>query len=542
MSVTVMDLLKLPSLSNSEVVAGKAGLNKIVASISVLEYAEPSALPDALFKNDEFYGGEIVITGYICIKDDVEAQCRSIRHLHKMGEVGLILYYVGIFMPRIDERVVQLADELGFALICMPKGRMDLRYSEVIYEVLELIMDDKKADPNFASDMTQHICAMPARQRSMDTVLRMLSDRLVCSLYLINRNFEGVNLANWPSVGNVTLPDIAEYYHHDITSIPSEPARVVVPPEVSLCCRPISSKNEESMHLLIVKEAGQLSSLHCNQATEVVAFYVNNWWKGHTNTGPDELMKAILNDEPLRMRRLAEILCVDIAAVRHLFVLEPMNAPAGDGSRDDFFIRVMKHTKTCVEGFFPVSLMGVYEGRLILLAGGESVKNACGHITEYFLQELNTQDDNGLLVTHCGLANLSEIRDAYHIGRQYLQQARCIYPDKRAITLQELRFAKRCQKIIEAGENSVKAALSILSPLESVDEELRHELYATLEAYLLDSDLSIAKTSEKIFIHINSVKYRIKRIGEKLGFPVDKMPEAYDVYAAIAISRLLRNG
>ena len=41
MSVTVADLLKLPSLRNAEVVAGKGGLGKIVSSISVLESTDP---------------------------------------------------------------------------------------------------------------------------------------------------------------------------------------------------------------------------------------------------------------------------------------------------------------------------------------------------------------------------------------------------------------------------------------------------------------------------------------------------------------------
>lgn len=540
MSVTVMDVLKLPSLSNSEVLAGRAGLNKIVASVSVLEYAEPSALPDALFKNDEFYGGEIVITGFICVKDDVEAQCRSIRHLHKMGEVGLILYYVGIFMPRIDERVIQLADELGFALICMPKERMDLRYSEVIYEVLEMIMNDKKSDPNFVSDMMEHISTMPAHQRSMDTVLRMLSDRLTCSLYLINHNFEGMSLASWPSVGNVTFTDIAEYYHYDVSSMPAQPACLTIQSEVCLCCHRMGSENERPAYLIMAKQAGLLSPLLCRQAVEVVHFYTNIWGKGYTNIGAEELIKAILNDEPLRIRRLAEILRIDVAAVNHLLVLEPQNALADAEQRDTFNRRVTKTAKDCAERFFDVSLIGIYDGRLVVLAGGGKVKNADEHTTEQFLHELNAQDGKGLLVTHYGLANLSEIRDAYLICGQYLRQARCIWPEKRVITLQELRFSGRCQEIIAAGENSIKTALSVLSPLESVDEELRHALYDTLEAYLLDSDFKMMGTSERLFIHINSVKYRIKKIGELLGFPVDKMPEAYDVYAAVALSRLLR--
>ena len=44
MSVTIADLVKLPSLRDACVVAGAKGMNKAVASISVLEYANAQAL------------------------------------------------------------------------------------------------------------------------------------------------------------------------------------------------------------------------------------------------------------------------------------------------------------------------------------------------------------------------------------------------------------------------------------------------------------------------------------------------------------------
>ena len=61
MSVTVADLMKLPSLRNARLAAGAGGLGKPVSSISVLEYAVPNVRQDELFKNIEFYGSEIVM-------------------------------------------------------------------------------------------------------------------------------------------------------------------------------------------------------------------------------------------------------------------------------------------------------------------------------------------------------------------------------------------------------------------------------------------------------------------------------------------------
>ena len=53
MSVTVADLLCLPSLRLANVLGGHKGLNKIVSSISVLESINPSLLTDEMFGKGE---------------------------------------------------------------------------------------------------------------------------------------------------------------------------------------------------------------------------------------------------------------------------------------------------------------------------------------------------------------------------------------------------------------------------------------------------------------------------------------------------------
>ena len=60
MSVTVSDLLKLPSLRKAKVIAGSNGLNKVVSSISVLEDANVYFLVDDVFLKGEFFSSEIV--------------------------------------------------------------------------------------------------------------------------------------------------------------------------------------------------------------------------------------------------------------------------------------------------------------------------------------------------------------------------------------------------------------------------------------------------------------------------------------------------
>ena len=66
MSVTVGELLKLPSLRQARVLGGEGGLSRMVSSISVLESTDPGVLVHEVFQHNQYSGSEIVITGLSC--------------------------------------------------------------------------------------------------------------------------------------------------------------------------------------------------------------------------------------------------------------------------------------------------------------------------------------------------------------------------------------------------------------------------------------------------------------------------------------------
>lgn len=134
MNVTVADCLKLPTLREAQLIAGDKGLDRAVSSVSVLEWPETNLLSDEII-----VGNELIISALIAIKDDIDRQCSVLRHLRGMGAAGLVLFYVGVFIPKIDDALIAVADEICFPLIAMPFGRMDFRYSDVITDVVEYI-------------------------------------------------------------------------------------------------------------------------------------------------------------------------------------------------------------------------------------------------------------------------------------------------------------------------------------------------------------------------------------------------------------------
>lgn len=541
MRVTIRTLLNLPSLSHAKVVAGEKGLDKVVDSISVLEYSEPTPLQEAFFDEIEFYGNEIAVAGFAHIKDDVDAQCQTIMRLHKIGEVGLILYYVGIFVPKIDKRLIDLANELDFTLICMPENRMDLKYSEVIYEVIETIIKNKAQDPYFVPEMLERISKLPDHQRSIDTVLRIISDRMTSSFYLVDSHFNAVNMANWPAVSSVSLEQIAKYYQMKCSKLPAIPTMIELTRSICVCGKIIESEDAMPMHLIMVKEDGTLSDEQCEQAAEVIQLFINIWSKGHGKIGTDELVKAILNDEPMKMKRLAEILSIDIQAIEHMIILR-----ARGDSKDEKQLKALhdfwQHTVSeLVALYFDVSFTGIYHDTFVVFLGSEKIKCACQAVEEALL-EMCTDDTSAsssfMLATAYGLANTAEVRRAFLLYKDYFETAKTLYPHRKVLSQEMFAFAKRCHDIITIGENSILEATSILAPLMRKDGP-RDLLCETLTIYLLDGASNVAATAALLFVHKNTIKYRMNQICAALNYDVNAMPEHYSLYRACAVKRLL---
>lgn len=168
MSLRISDLMKLPCFLQATVAGGSNGLQKQVSTVSVLEYASADELQENILNSIKFLGGELVISSMADARNDVSAQCTTIRRLADVGEVGIVLFYVGIILPKVDHRLIKLADELAFPIIVMPENRRDLRYSEVIENVMFAIFQEQMSKKLFKDDILERISRLPFYQRSIE--------------------------------------------------------------------------------------------------------------------------------------------------------------------------------------------------------------------------------------------------------------------------------------------------------------------------------------------------------------------------------------
>lgn len=527
MSVTVADLLKLSSLRQATVAAGHGGLTRIVASLSVLEYADPEQMVDAFFKNDEYYGSEIVITGFMNNPNDEERQCAVVRRLAEAGEVGLILYYVGIFMPGVPKAMKKIADENDFVLIVMPEKRMDFRYSDAISEIMELIVRDRQTDTAFVGELLYQVSRLPGHQRTVGTMLRMLSERIMASLLLTDQSFRVLNEAVWPLNQEKNL---SRFLTGENLPETGQERDILITGSVFRLSRfSIRISGNRCMELFLFQEGEPLSENVRQQVVEAVQLAVNLWSAQHDEVDVTELVRAILQDEPMKMRRLADIFRIDVASIHSMMIVhleETWQKAHG--------LEVVKGLSKLLAHFYKTVVAGSYEEELVFFVEGPGTLG----LEREILNEIEAYLGRFSVfytITCCNqLADTKAVREAFLLHRAYLEDAIAVFPEKGAYHLRDMEFAGACRRLIAGGEDAVQEALKPLAPLESEEDFVR-----TLEVYLLDAQCSAQKTGELLFLHKNTVKYRIQRLSDLLGFHIGDFPDTLSLYYAVAVRRLL---
>lgn len=536
MSITVADLLKLPCLEDAKVEAGACGLKGIVSSISVLEYSEPTNLQISLYeRNKVFLGGELVISGFVNIKDNVKAQCESIRRMHDAGEVGLILYYVGIFVPVVHKELSDIADSLNFPLICLPEHRMDLRYSEVIRDVMEAIFKDQMQQKYFVGEMLERISHLLAAQRTLANVLRMLSDRIRCTLILSDRHYEILDQAAWPMSATDYLKEVLFSYKnrrsHEIDKLYLSNTRQIY----TKCCM-IHSDNHVTLHLILVSEKA-IDTEQMAQSAEIVRLFINIWSDQEGNVGTTELIRSIIQDEPIKMRRLAEIMHIHVASFHTMWIISLREKNLSLEEKESENLSLLSKTHTFFKQQKIHFVADIFENRLIVFFEELKFADEIHSLMETFIKGLTDADKRIILFYRTGLESTTAVRNTYTLLNLHLKDACAVYPRKMILTHQELLFAAHCAEMIEQGEEKVQENLAPLVPLRSYDKE--ETLISTLAVYLLDVQASTTEAAKILYVHKNTVKYRLRKIDELLNYNIRKLPETFRLYVAVATRRIL---
>lgn len=130
LGISLEKLLTLQTLGGSKILAGATGITKRITKVNVME------VPDIIEWVSE---GEFLITTAYSIKDNIEILLELIPKLSTKGVAGLGIK-VGRYVSELPSDIIELADELGFPIIEVP---FSVSHTDVISGILTEVINDQ---------------------------------------------------------------------------------------------------------------------------------------------------------------------------------------------------------------------------------------------------------------------------------------------------------------------------------------------------------------------------------------------------------------
>lgn len=185
LGITVEKILQLSTWSETRLIGGQQGVKRIVKHVNIME------VPDIL---DWVKDGEFLLTTAFAIKDDLEAQNSLIPRLAAKGLAGLAIK-PGRYIKEIPKLMIQQAEELNFPLIELP---FDKAFSELMNPIYGEIFHYSHADFLDKSMATHELLMEIVLQGGgLDEIANSISSLIKNPVMIVNSFGEMLVAANW---------------------------------------------------------------------------------------------------------------------------------------------------------------------------------------------------------------------------------------------------------------------------------------------------------------------------------------------------------
>ncbi len=508
--ITVGEALEIESLRRLRLIAGKSGISRIITQVNVME------VPDII---NWVSPGDFLLTTAYSIRKNKQAQIELIPALAKKGLAG-----IGIkpkrYIDEIPEEVKKLSDMYAFPLVEIP---YEMSFTEVITPILMVIfnrqMDVILKGEEIHKKLMDVLLKGGDLKKIADVLSSVVGNPVVIEDYLFERSVgTGFELPGDPT------------FSYPITAGDEVYGKVLVW-EIN---RPLKLIDKRAIEM-----ASAMAALEINK--ERAIFEVERRYK-------TEFLSELFSDVQENVERACQR--------AFLFGISPTNW---------FLVIVIRiFGLESEKGKEPLCSKGFLSGYILRLA--ERYLKERG-----FLGVVGSRGDEVLVLIHSPdeinldkvrsfgealcegfLKTSPELRIGVGIGRVYkgLKEAYKSYKDAKcaALSLQEYfrdppvadfeslgiyRFLLQP----ELSEELKRFYAEHLLPLVEYDKKYNTELVKTLETFFA-SNRNLREVSKKLYLHRNTVLYRMNRIQQILNVDLKDPEVLFNLEVALRIHRL----
>lgn len=544
MALTIRDCLKLGNLTYATLVAGEKGLGRIVENVTVTE------IPDA--PASQLYGNELMLSALYQIREDEARQCEFIEKINDAGVSGLVIFYLGVIVKKLGKRVIDTADRLGFPLIVMPENSNDYSYVDAIQPITEAILETKKEGISMFCNLFENLYNTPISNRNLKFIVKKASEILNCTLILVDSLFKPFEYYIDNRIADIDIADIC--YQCQRASIDTLEKNLSIFVELGnnglkreAHAVPLDRNSYKYGFILAINNGNKaVSVFELQQISEVVMVFMQIWGFSPRIKSEYEYVDLILSGRILDgsiSTKHSKILTF----YENIYAMIVINKTTDSQEMNNNFhdSKILNSMNIIIRKYFFEGFVSFYGNSLVILISRikKSKRNdkKLYDLGDELVQELYNRFQ---ILTVAGLCidfnSLNDISIEYQKLNNILYVANYIYPNKKIFYNNDLFLPRICSNLIKSPEHKYTDELiKLLDPLKKFDKRYKTDYLYTLMVYLLDCNCSIRDSCDKLHIHPNTLKYRLKKTESIIGLDPRKWPENMEIALAIALCRMM---
>ena len=521
MSVTVQDCLRLPSFHSARVIAGKNGLGRIVSSVSVIEIPAKSVEAISVFNPNE-----LLVTSFYSIKDDPTRQCEEMRNLYDAGGVALVLFYVGDVIPQVSDELLQTADVMNIPLILIEdEAEYSVSYSDVIKDVMGAVFYDQASTDSFSDTVENRLKQIPYNKRSMETLLNVIAETYNCNLVLYNKN--GLYFTS------IYKPSFGQFGPEFFFSAFADGSTDLFCKSIMLQDKSFYLYRKEFPHAgntwLTLYASSNENSISEHKLDEICActnFFSTLWGYTLDMQNYNTVITLILKSSRVIGEKFLEASGVPFSKLSTILVVE---------SEKDNLTDILRQIEGILKESERFYVKDIIDDRLVILSSIMVSQKDDGIIATEIEKCINEYE--GALFFLESSKNLTSMRKIYSDFCANSAAMSKIFIHRKFRDMYDVIFSQEITNLAINRGNRNDQIKSIIEALKDDSDNLME----TLAVYLIDCDSQLSTTAATLFLHRNTVTYRLNKIKQITNTDFTLMPATYDFYLAAALWRLNKN-
>lgn len=514
-----------------KLIAGKGGLDNEIKNVDIME------VPDGVYWVEP--GDFIITTGYSLKKNDTTLE-NIIQMMIAKGAAALGIK-VGRYIDEIPEKILHYAEEHNFPIIFVPLASS---YNSIMIPILSKLMGDDNYDIHVIREMRQELNILTKHSYNITTIANLISRYIGCEVYIfwennlniINEN-NNLNSINIKKIIKNDLPklfqsdDSVEYNENDSKYIVFKVRSI----NVILAFLCIEIKDDRILtptDIEIINEIiPEITIYLLSNSNKTTLFYKSL----------DDFYFSIIDGNyenyELKLREEASYRDIDFNKSRYVWIIDCTIKDPNE------FIRFEKKIVSIMQMHDTIFFYRKENRRITFLVENNKLhsnikllESFYQKVVEDLIKSFKGQDFNIGISKICN--KIKYINYAYEEASFALKIGKKLKKIESGVYLYDDFMIYHLLYEISGHPTLSKLYKNTIERIKKYDSDNNTELLKTLEA-LVEYDFGISQTSDKLFIHRNTLYKRVNKLNDILDSNVDKSENRLILQIALKLNEIL---